>query len=407
MRGYQGIMTAIDFEKAFDSLNWKFVSRSLESFGFGTSFCAWIKTFYKNITSCVTNNGFFTPSFSLKRGVRQGDPLSPSLFIIVLELLATSIRNNDQIKGISVGGNEIKLAMFADDMTSFVCDKMSYLALFETLKLFGTYSGLKINHDKTEILLLHMEASCSELGVKEISKAIKILGVNFTYNYSLFYKLNFESIEKSLRGLLKGWGWRGLTLLGKIQVIKSFAIPKILYRAALISCRKDFIKKINALLYSFVWKGKDKIKRTAFINPVEKGGLKMPDIESMISAQRINCIKRYLSTDQAAWNFFFFVDFYLKKVGGKFLFHCNFNFTKLPIALPDFYKECIVTWTSLNQDNPSTLSEIANQIIWNNQFICINSKSIYNDRLINLGIVKIGDLFGTRGEFKKDLEPRL
>ena len=91
MRGYQGIMTAIDFEKAFDSLNWKFVSRSLESFGFGTSFCAWIKTFYKNITSCVTNNGFFTPSFSLKRGVRQGDPLSPSLFIIVLELLATSI----------------------------------------------------------------------------------------------------------------------------------------------------------------------------------------------------------------------------------------------------------------------------------------------------------------------------
>ena len=187
MRGYQGIMTAIDFEKAFDSLNWKFVSRSLESFGFGTSFCAWIKTFYKNITSCVTNNGFFTPSFSLKRGVRQGDPLSPSLFIVVLELLATSIRNNDQIEGISVGGNEIKLAMFADDMTSFVRDKMSCLALFETLKLFGTYSGLKINHDKTEILLLgDMEASCSELGVKEIGKAIKILGVNFTYNYSLF-----------------------------------------------------------------------------------------------------------------------------------------------------------------------------------------------------------------------------
>ena len=207
MRGYQGIMTAIDFEKAFDSLNWKFISRSLESFGFGTSFCAWIKTFYKNITSCVTNNGFFTPSFSLKGGVRQGDPLSPSLFIIVLELLATSIRNNDQIKGISVGGNEIKLAMFADDMTSFVHDKMSYLALFETLKLFDTYSGLKINHDKTEILLLgDIEASCSELGVKEIGKAIKILGVNFTYNYSLFYKLNFESIEKISERFIKRLG---------------------------------------------------------------------------------------------------------------------------------------------------------------------------------------------------------
>ena len=81
-----------------------------------------------------------------------------------------------------------------------------------------------------------------------------------------------------------GWSWRELTLLRKIQVIKSFAIPKILYRVVLISNKKEFIKKINSLLYSFVWKGKDKIKRTAFINPIDKGGLKMPNIESMISA---------------------------------------------------------------------------------------------------------------------------
>ena len=96
---YQSIMTAIDFEKAFDSLNWNFLSRSLEFFGFGASFVAWIKTFYNNITSCVINNGFSTPSFNLKRGVHQGDPLSPSLFIIVLELLAISIRNNNKIRG--------------------------------------------------------------------------------------------------------------------------------------------------------------------------------------------------------------------------------------------------------------------------------------------------------------------
>ena len=70
LRDYQGIMTAIDFEKAFDSLNWNFLFKSLESFGFGASFIAWIKTFYNNITSCVINNGCFTPSFNLKRGVR-------------------------------------------------------------------------------------------------------------------------------------------------------------------------------------------------------------------------------------------------------------------------------------------------------------------------------------------------
>ena len=132
----------------------------------------------------------------------------------------------------------------ADYMTSFVRDKLSHHALFDTIDLFSTYCGLKVNHDKTEILLLgNMEVSSSELGVDEISKVIKILGVYLTFNHSLFYKLNFESIEKSLRGLLKGWSWRGLTLLGKIHSVKSLAIPKILYRVALISNTKEFIKK--------------------------------------------------------------------------------------------------------------------------------------------------------------------
>ena len=113
MRDCQSIMTAI----AFDWLNWNFLLKSLEFFGFGESVLAWIKTFHRNITSCVINNGFSTRSFNLKRGIRQGDPLSPSLFIIVLELLALSIRNNNEIKGIVVDGNEIKLVIFADDMT--------------------------------------------------------------------------------------------------------------------------------------------------------------------------------------------------------------------------------------------------------------------------------------------------
>ena len=96
MKGCKGIMFVIDFEKAFNSLRLD-LFKSLEILGFGVSLITWIKTFYKNITSCVFNNGFFTRSC-------QGDPSSPSLFIIVLELLAISIRNNRGTKGITVGG---------------------------------------------------------------------------------------------------------------------------------------------------------------------------------------------------------------------------------------------------------------------------------------------------------------
>ena len=68
-----------------------------------------------------------------------------------------------------------------------------------------------------------MEIKSSKLGVKEMSKVVKILGVHFTNNHSLFHKMNFETIEKSLTESLKGWNRRGLTLLGKIQVVQGFS----------------------------------------------------------------------------------------------------------------------------------------------------------------------------------------
>ena len=230
--------------------------------------------------------------------------------------------------------------------------------------------ALKINRDKTESLLLgNLKETASSLelvDICEFKRYVKILGVYFTYNTSMFYKLNFESIEKSLKQLVKGWSWRGLTLIGKVQIIKSFALPKVLYRLTLISSNKEFIKKINTLLFSFVWKGKDKVKRAVLINQIEKGGLKMPDLNSMTSAQRIMCIKKYLTPNAASWKYF--LDFYLRKVGGKFLFHCNFNYSKLSITLPKFDKECIKTWASLNCVSPSSASEIYEQFLWNNRF---------------------------------------
>ena len=80
LKGYQGILTAIDFEKAFDSLSRDFLFKSLESFGFGAPFIAWIKTFYKNITSCVVNNGYFTSSFNITRGFARATR-SPHVFL--------------------------------------------------------------------------------------------------------------------------------------------------------------------------------------------------------------------------------------------------------------------------------------------------------------------------------------
>ena len=109
----------VDFEKAFDSLNWNFLYYSLESYGFGPRFINLVKTLYTNISSAVINNGYTTEYISLKMGIRQGCPASAFLFIICSELLACQIRNNTNIKGLSVGNYDYKIMQFTDDTVIF------------------------------------------------------------------------------------------------------------------------------------------------------------------------------------------------------------------------------------------------------------------------------------------------
>ena len=110
-----GILFSADFEKAFDSIEYPFIFAALQSFGFGPEFIQWVRTFLKSVESCVLNNGHSTGYFPLERGTRQGDQMSAYLFILCLETLFIQIRDNDIIRGIRVGGHEIKLSAYADD----------------------------------------------------------------------------------------------------------------------------------------------------------------------------------------------------------------------------------------------------------------------------------------------------
>ena len=113
------LLLFLDFEKAFDTLEWPFIRKTFEHFGFGPSLLNWLKVFYCNSESCILNNGWASNFFELSRGVRQGCPLSPYLFILSVEVLANAIRQKKEIRGISVKNKEIKLSQYADDTTLF------------------------------------------------------------------------------------------------------------------------------------------------------------------------------------------------------------------------------------------------------------------------------------------------
>ena len=92
-----GLIILIDFEKAFETLEWDYLDNVLETFNFRDNFRKWVKILYKNACSAVINNGYLSEFFKIERGIRQGCPLSAYLFILVVETLAISIRNDQKI----------------------------------------------------------------------------------------------------------------------------------------------------------------------------------------------------------------------------------------------------------------------------------------------------------------------
>ena len=102
-----GILVALDFHKAVDSLEWPFIMRTLDVFNFGSSIKRWISTFYTYTESAILNNGYTTNWFKPSKGVRQGCPLSPFLFILSAELMSIKICHNEGVKEINLFGNEL------------------------------------------------------------------------------------------------------------------------------------------------------------------------------------------------------------------------------------------------------------------------------------------------------------
>ena len=115
------VSVLVDFVKAFDSVSWDFLFKDLDFFNFEDSFINWVKLFYTKCQSYVIVNGHLSEWFCLQKGCLQGDPLSPYLFVICAEILATLIRRPDGIKSITIGNVEFLISRYADD-TSFILD---------------------------------------------------------------------------------------------------------------------------------------------------------------------------------------------------------------------------------------------------------------------------------------------
>ena len=159
-----GLLLFLDFEKAFDTLEWSFIQKTLISFGFGPSIFQWFKTCYNNTESCILNNGWASNFFLVHRGVRQSCPISPYLFILSAEILPKAIPKCVDIRGLLVKDTEIKLNQYADDTTLILdgSEKSLSEAALKILESFEKVSGLRLSSKKTEALWIGSFAGKSE-----------------------------------------------------------------------------------------------------------------------------------------------------------------------------------------------------------------------------------------------------
>uniref|UniRef100_A0A8P0T0M3 RNA-directed DNA polymerase n=1 Tax=Canis lupus familiaris TaxID=9615 RepID=A0A8P0T0M3_CANLF len=180
------MILSLDAEKAFDKIQHPFLIKTLQSVGIEGTFLDILKAIYEKPTANIILNGEALGAFPLRSGTRQGCPLSPLLFNIVLEVLASAIRQQKDIKGIQIGKEEVKLSLFADDMILYIENpKVSTPRLLELIQQFGSVAGYKINAQKS-VAFLYTNNETEEREIKEsipftiAPKSIRYLGINLT-----------------------------------------------------------------------------------------------------------------------------------------------------------------------------------------------------------------------------------
>ena len=172
----KGYLVTIHIEKAFDSLDHRFLLTTLEKVGFGTNFIDWIKIFLSKQKSCVINGGVTTQYFKLENGAQQGDPVSAYLFILCLEIIFTIVINNKDIKSLKILWKAFLYTAYAEDTFFFLKDFGSIKELLNTISLFSSFPGLKPNLSKCEVaqteLLKGVKVAVCEIKCIDLTKDV-------------------------------------------------------------------------------------------------------------------------------------------------------------------------------------------------------------------------------------------
>ena len=402
-----GLIVFCDWKQAYDTVNWKFLKQALVKYGFGSNMRKWIDIIYDErtgspCTAQVQLNGHLSQHYRIERGLRQGCPLSCYLFLLSIEPLAEMIRLNENVKGLTVNGTELKISSYADD-TTIILDgsPQSLRECMRCIKSFQEVSGLHLNNSKTQAVWIGADAGrndsiCPEIEIQWTSEPVEYLGIRLNATGTDLPELNYPDKISRLKQKLSPWQSRGLTAYGKTHLLRSEALSQLVYTMTLMEKpNRQQLKQIDSIMFKFIWKNKrDKIKRSILKSSHSKGGLKVPDPSLQADSLKTVWIKKAMDENcNAKWKAVMKDKLFV--TDSVSIFRCDMSQQQaLQHFESHFWAEVFLTWSSCHQQSDRSASEALSTVLWKNKNMCLERKKILPVRkLIEQGVIRVADLY--------------
>ncbi|KAJ0621814.1 putative RNA-directed DNA polymerase [Helianthus annuus] len=311
----KAFLLKIDFEKAYDNVNWSFLIDMLDQRGFPPVWCKWVSGILKSARSSVLVNGSPTFEFHYEKGIRQGDPLSPFLFLFIMEALSCMICEASSVgefKGVRLGGDLVLSHLFyADDaLVMGEWSEWNIKIIARILRVFHLCSGLKININKSSLIGVGVTQEevvdmAAVLGCQVGEYPFTYLGITVGANMNRI--VNWRPIYDTLESRLASWKARNLSIGGRVVLLKSVLESLPVYFMSLFKAPCGVINGLEAIMRRFLWAGASNSKKIPWVawdrvsSPKAEGGLGISKLKDVNDALLAKWIWRYRVEEDNLW----------------------------------------------------------------------------------------------------------
>ena len=297
---------SLDQEKAFDRVDWDFMFQVLLKFGIPEGFVEYVRMLYNDPISVACVNGNFTAPIEIKRGVRQGCPLSMLLYALVAESVGNAMDADDQICGVLTpsGKREGKKIQFADDTNAILRDTGSIYALFDLFKRYESGTGARICPHKTRGIAVNHRGNfpCDDIPIQWNKPDTKILGVFFTGDLGQSAKLNWERVIGAVEKRTTGLALRSLSLRAKAMLVNTLVLSKAWHVGRVFLPSESTVRRLDALVFPYVWHpSKELISRINMKLPFEKGGVNLLPVRTQCVALQLQDLCKMGDDEGPLW----------------------------------------------------------------------------------------------------------